>query len=445
MSQKFEFGGQFKKTLLVLAVVGLVFGSLFAILHGVKHPETHFGRFWGNLLINTYYFAGISVVGLFFVAAHQLGYSGWHTVFKRIPLAMGTFQYVAFILFVIITGGIYLHYHHLYGHWSDPEHVDALVRPKLGFLNLYGLFVLGFVGLWALMAFYMNKNFISVSSWKEYSRTKVLSAVFLLIFGVSSSVLSWYVIMSLDPHWYSTLFGWYNLASYACAGFAMMILIIVGLKQTGYLPHVDENHVHDLGKYLFGFSVFWTYLWFSQFLLIWYANIPEATVWYAKRFDVPLFKGLFYVTLVINFFFPLLGLMKRESKRKFVTMGFISVMVIIGHYLDFYQMVMVEPMGVPHHVEHHDEKSASAIQQTVEEGVLFAAAGSHSDVKLVAEHHNDHGAHDIKTYASLGFAELFMFVGFLGLFLFMTFNKLSGNELEIKEDPYLEESLHHHI
>jgi hypothetical protein len=185
----------------------------------------------------------------------------------------------------------------LYGHWSDEAHVDALVRPKLPFLNLYWLFVLGFIGLWAFMAHYMNKHFISVKNWKEYSKTKAIAAVFLLIFGVSSSVLSWYAIMSLDPHWYSTLFGWYNLASYACAGFAMMILIIVGLKTAGYLPNVNENHVHDLGKFLFGFSVFWTYLWFSQYMLIWYANIPEATIWYAKRFDVPLFKGIFFVAL----------------------------------------------------------------------------------------------------------------------------------------------------
>lgn len=444
MSQKFEFGGQFKKILLVTTLVGLLLGSLLAILHGVNHPETHYGRFWGNLLINAYYFAGISVVGLFFVAAHQLGYSGWQTVFKRIPLAMGNFQYVAFALFVVITGGIYFHYHHLYGHWSDEAHVDALVRPKLGFLKLYGVIVLGFIGLWALMANFMNKNFISVKNWKEYSRTKAISALFLLIFGVSSSVLSWYVIMSLDPHWYSTLFGWYNLASYACAGFAMMILIIVGLKTAGYLPNVNENHLHDLGKFLFGFSVFWTYLWFSQFLLIWYANIPEATIWYAKRFDVPLFKGIFFVALVINFFFPLLALMSRESKRKFATLGFVSVMVIFGHYLDFFQMVMVEPMAVPKHGAHHEDH-AKLNEQNSGESVLYAEAGGHSDVKLVAETHDDHGSHDIKTYASLGLAELFMFLGFLALFLFITFNSLSGKELEITEDPFLEESLHHHI
>ena len=248
--------------------------------------------------------------------------------------------------------------------------------------------------------------------------------------------------MSLDPHWYSTLFGWYNLASYACAGFAMMILIIVGLKSAGYLPNVNENHVHDLGKYLFGFSVFWTYLWFSQFLLIWYANIPEATVWYYKRFDVPIFKGIFFIALFINFFFPLLGLMKRESKRKFVTMGFISVMVIFGHYLDFFQMVMVEPMAVPHDTEYQALNNENMKQKDAE-SVLYAEVAGQSDSK--SEEQGVANKKDVATYASLGLPEFLMFFGFLGLFLFMTFNALSGKELEVTEDPFLEESLHHHI
>lgn len=441
MSQTFEFGGQFKKALLIIAAVGIILGSVLAFF---LSPEgTHGNRFWANLLLNGYYFAGISVVGLFFVASHHLGYSGWQTVFKKIPLAMGKFQYIAFPIFLLITAGVYFHFHHLYGHWTDASHRDPLTEAKMPFLNLFGVFVIGFFGLWAFLAYYMNKKFSSIKNWKEYSSTKVISAVFLLVFGVSSSVLSWYVIMSLDPHWYSTLFGWYNLASYACAGFAMMILIIVGLKSTGYLPNVNENHVHDLGKYLFGFSVFWTYLWFSQYMLIWYANIPEATVWYYKRFDVPIFKAIFFVALFINFFFPLLALMRRESKRKFVTMGFVSVMVIFGHYLDFFQMVMVEPMAVPHHTEEYHALNIENSKQKDTESVLYAEVAGLSDSK--SEEQGAGNKKEVATYATLGLPEFLMFFGFLGLFLFMTFNSLSGKELEVTEDPFLKESLNHHI
>ena len=107
--------------------------------------------------------------------------------------------------------------------------------------------------------------------------------------------------------------------------------------------------LHDLGKYLFGFSVFYTYLWFSQFLLIWYANIPEATIWYTKRMAEPLFKFLFFFTFLINFPLPLLVLMRRDSKRKLKVLGFVAVMMIFGHYLDFYGMVMLEPNAVVEH------------------------------------------------------------------------------------------------
>ena len=264
-----------------------------------------------------------------------------------------------------------------------------------------------------------------------------------------------------------------------------MILILLYLKSKGSYPHLDENHLHDLGKYLFGFSVFYTYLWFSQFLLIWYANIPEATIWYTKRMAEPLFKFLFFFTLLINFPLPLLVLMSRDSKRKLKVLGFVAVMMIFGHYLDFYGMVMFEPNAVvEHHEEHHGEEHGEAHIDGVDHDSHEVAAQSiadagndadvhhgeehgdvledsltygdhhadnhhgHSDAHHGEQHGHDDGHHaeePATTYAGLGFIELFIFLGFLGSFLFVTFRALDRQDLENVEDPFLKESKHHHI
>jgi len=485
MSNTFTFGSSLKKWVLGLAVIGLVLG----VILGFFFDETsHHSRLWANLLLNTYYFAGIAVTGVFFIAAHQLGYGGWHTVFKKVPIAMGRFLYVAFFLFLIIVAGMWISPEGLYSHWADPHHRDSIVLGKAPFLTrkAYTLGVVVFFGLWALFAYILSKKFVLIRNWKEYSSAKKISAGFLLVFGVSSSILSWWVIMSLDPHWYSTLFGWYNLASYFCAGFAMMILLLIGLKKMGHLPSVTEDHIHDVAKFMFGFSVFWTYLMFSQFLLIWYANIPEATVWFNKRFDIPMFKTIFFLALAINFFLPILAILKRDAKRNFWTVGFVSIMLIFGHYLDFYHMVMVEPMAAGHHGEAHGDDHADDHSDDhanlSAENILYAelvadnheegAHEVHSEEAHDEEHglmtdshaeeshaeeahgvvagaddhgHDAHGEGEVLTHAKLGLVELLFFLGFLGMFLFMTFTGLDGEDLESVEDPFLEESKNHHV
>ncbi|MGB1315116.1 MAG: hypothetical protein ACPG4Y_03795 [Chitinophagales bacterium] len=491
MSKKLEFNTKMKLNLGILMILGVI-GMVWAFFWNDGF-NSH-ARFWSNILLNTYYFAGIAVTGIFFITAHHLGYAGWQTVLKKIPMAMSKFLYVVFPIMVIITIGVFMgehdSLHNLYTHWAS-EHgmADEIVAGKKSFLNptVYAILVLGFFFLWALFAKLMHSKFMSIASLKEYKNTKALSAVFLVIFGVSSSVLSWIVVMSIDPHWYSTLFGWYNLASYFAAGFSMMALIIIYLKSKGLLEAVKEDHIHDIAKYMFGFSVFWTYLWFSQFMLIWYANIPEATVWFSKRFDVPLFKFILIFNLVINFAAPFLLILKRSSKRNFKMVSFVAVLLIIGHYLDFFGMIMLEPMNVPHHsAEKHDGHDAHGNNET--STVLYAeqageehnhdahsknaetdhenhAHETHTDAEVHEAIHNHtstdkaheashdahnadghHGEEHAKTnYASIGLPEIFIFLGFLGLFLFVVFSTLHDIELEVTEDPFLKESLHHHF
>ena len=481
----FQFSDGLKRLAYILLGLG-VLGVLLTIvvpLLGLGEWN-HGSRLWSNILLNNYYFTGMAIVGLFFLASHQLGYSGWQTLFKKVPLAMGRFAVVGLAIAALIVVGMWADLHHLYGHWT--HHSDAFTIGKQPFLTkgIYSVSVLGFFGLWALYSYLMGKRFPSITTYREYQKSKYLSATFILIFAVSTSVVSWHYVMSLDPHWYSTLFGWYNFASYACAGFAAMILILIFLKQTGHMPHLSVDHLHDLGKYLFGFSVFWTYLWFSQFMLIWYANIPEATAWYTKRMEVPLFKILMFVALIINFALPLLVLMKRDSKRQLGTLGFVAVMVIIGHYLDFYGMMMFEPNAVPHHAEHADHgdghDDAHALNFSELEVLYLADAGGHADSHTDeahddhaghddhadhdghadGDHHDDaahagthgddhhddgHGGHEATHYAKLGLAEIFIFLGFLGGFILVVFSSLNGQVVESTDDPFIKESAHHHI
>jgi Ni/Fe-hydrogenase subunit HybB-like protein len=199
-------------------------------------------------------------------------------------------------------------------------------------------------------------------------------------------------MLSLDPHWFSTLFGWYNFATFWVAGLSMIALIIIHLKKNGHFTHVNENHLHDLGKFMFAFSIFWTYLWFSQFMLIWYADIPEEVTYYMDRYTnyaVP-----FFSLIVINFAFPILLMMSRDAKRNFKFIRLAAVVIIFGHWLDVFIMVMP--------------------------GTVKGAWG-------------------------FGFLEIGMLAGFVGAFMFVVLNALSKAALVPKNHPFLEESEHHHV
>ena len=153
--------------------------------------------------------------------------------------------------------------------------------------------------------------------------------------------------MSISAHWFSTMYSWYTFASTFVAGMALMTLFVIYLKNKDYLEYANKEHLHDLGKFQFAFSIFWTYLWFSQFMLIWYANISEETIYFKSRFEGA-YTGIFYLNLTINFLAPLLIYMRRSSKRNYAIVTFMSVALLFGHWLDFYQMVFGSPF--PDHV-----------------------------------------------------------------------------------------------
>lgn len=447
--------------MIALGVIGMIF-TFFV------YPENEHSRFWSNLLLNTYLFTGVSLVGLFFVAGHQQGWGGWITALKRVPEAMASFIYVITFFGVLIILGTYFDWHNLYAHWSHHQN-EAAIKGKSALLNknTWSLINLCFYAAWVVLIYFYRKTSQDEDNGTVYAanlkKLRRLAAIFLVVFGVSESIFSWTMVMSIDPHWYSTLFGWYNFASYTCVGIAFMVLIVLYLRSRGYLKLVNENHLHDLGTFMFGFTVFWMYLWFSQFMLQWYANVPEDTIFWLKRWNVGWFKFWFYAVLVVCFVVPFLFLLARGAKRRTGRMVLMALVVIFGHYMDFYNLIMFEPNSIEKEESHVEAKEAKLITPNQHTTVLYAEAEhGTSDSKVEEkttestaatkaheqkgkEHVEVEGGHLPTHYAGLGFPELTIFIGFVGLFLFWVFNTLSKSSLVPTNDAYLKESMNHHI
>ena len=341
--ETFVFSSRAKITTLSLMGVGVLCLLLTFFADG---GEGHHMRFWTNFLHNTVFFVGIAAIAGFALAAFTTAYAGWFVQFKRLWETFGTFLLPGLFLLGVIIVGLFTHGHHLY-HWNDDATVasDAILQNKEPFLNKYWYTfgTIGFVGLWY---FFIGKlRNISIAedlagrdtTFSHYKRYKLYAAIFLPIFGFTSAAMIWQWIMSIDSHWYSTMFAWYASASLFVAMTALTIMLLIYLKSRGYFPGVNQEHFHDLGKYLFAISIFWTYVWFSQFMLIWYANVGEETIYFRERMDN--YPVLFWANLGLNFLLPFLVLMRNDTKRKMGTLFFASALVFFGHWLDFFSMI----------------------------------------------------------------------------------------------------------
>ena len=442
--ERFEFTAKAKKNLVITIVVGLILAvvGIIALQQGGGHGDAgshdavemshegghgeaaashseasegggaHHGsptwlkRVYSNLWINTVFFAGLGLIGVFFFAIQYAAQAGWSAGIKRIPLAFGSWLPIAFISIVamyFLAGHDIFHWTHasLYG----PEG-DEIIKGKAGYFFFpmeggtfpafwFGRLIL-FFGVWYLLFTKLRKLAYSEDlegGTEKWYKMRKLAAIFLVFFAFSSSMAAWDWVMSIDTHWFSTMFGWYNFASWWVAGLALTTFIVVTLKDKGYLSVVNENHIHDLGKFVFAFSIFWTYIWFSQFLLIYYAHIPEETVYFMDRWKGP-YAGFFYFNLAINFFFPFLMLMTRDAKRHSRILKVVCPAIVVGHWFDFYLMITPGTM---------------------------------------------------KFDGGLGFLEVGLFMVFIGSFLFVVLRQIAKAPLFAKNHPMLNESLHHHI
>lgn len=376
LDEQYEFTSESKRRLIIGIVAGVALVGLGAYLlasgvgsheaheaaHGAghEHAGSHHEykwttRLWANVWLNAVYFTGVSVIGMFFISYNYLAQAGWSSVFKRIPEAMPAFLPVTGIIMLavfFIAGHDLFHWTHegLYDP-SSPE-FDPIINGKKGFLNtpfylirMVAYFVLWY-GLWRVIRnFSLQEDLYGGTEY--YEKSIKYGTAFLVVFAVTSSTSAWDFVMAIDTHWFSTMFGWYTLASWHVTGLAVIALTVISLKEQGYLKVVTQNHLHDLGKFMFAFSIFWTYVWFSQFMLIYYANLPEETIYYRERFSGygEKYLATFFINLFLNFAFPFLVLMTRDAKRTPIFMKIACWGIIVGHYFDFYNNIMPGTVG----------------------------------------------------------------------------------------------------
>ena len=369
--------------------------------HDSSHDEHLFHQLsnkpWAAFYVAAFFFFMISLGVLAFYAIQRAAQAGWSPVLYRVMEGITAYLLPGGIVIIVILALSGMHLNHLFI-WMDPEVVahDELIAGKTGYLNVpfflvrAVLFLLG----WTTYRYFSRKFSLAQDQSDNISNHKKnfrISAAFLVFFIYSESVMSWDWIMSIDPHWFSTLFGWYVFASMIVSGVTTIALITIYLKSKGYLEFVNDSHIHDLGKFMFGFSVFWTYLWFSQFMLIWYSNIPEEVTYFMTRIED--YNLPFFGMVVMNFIFPLLILMNSDYKRinYFIVMA--GIVVILGHYMDVYNMIMPSAVG---------------------------------------------------DQWFIGVAEIGGFLFFLGLFIFIVFSELTKAPLFAKGDPYMGESERFH-
>lgn len=460
--KEFTFEAKQKNMLLITGVIGI---ACLAASY-IWDPTANHTRFWTNLLHNASFFALISFTATFAIAATTLAYAGWNVAFRRIWEAISLILPLGLVCLLLVGLGAAGHLHHLY-HWADKEAVanDEILTGKSGFLNIFWYFfaVIGFGGMWYFFAKKFRSNSLaqdedSDASYPWYKKQKFWAAIFMPLAGFSSAAAIWLWLMSLDAHWYSTMYAWYTTASAFVSMICITILLLVYLKGKGYFTEVTVEHLHDLGKFLFAFSVFWTYLWFSQYMLIWYANIGEETIYFHQRMGE--FPVLFYGNLVLNFVLPFLILIRNDTKRKVGTLTFVAIFVLFGHWVDFFQMTKIGPYksALEHHAHSaagnevgkkgNDSHAPSTGHESATHDTHAAVADSH------AEAHDTHEEETPKYFqynpdvtAGFGipsFFELGTFLGFLAIFIFFVLRQLERAALVPKNDPYLEETLHHH-
>ncbi len=334
----FKFVKKLKTWLAIAAFLGIV-----ALIWGVFIEQAPASRIWANLWLNALMFLFLGLGALFFWTVNTLGESAWQINIQRILEAMAMTIPFSIFFFLISFPGLKDLFE-----WTHTEHLDDLLKEKTPYLNLpfwITRLVIYFV-FWSFFAIILRRISLrnDISPHEKYlSRVRRISGWFMVFFAISSSMAAWDWLMSIDAHWFSTLYGWYIFSGMFVSAIAVIIIITIVFKKLNILPNVNKEHLHDLGKYLFGFSIFWAYLWLSQYLLIWYSNIPEETVYYVER--TTHFNTLFYTNLIINLGIPFLALMTRNSKRQSFVLGGVALVVLLGHYIDLYLAIIPGAVG----------------------------------------------------------------------------------------------------
>ncbi|MGZ5280693.1 MAG: quinol:cytochrome C oxidoreductase [Bacteroidia bacterium] len=410
MIEKFVFSNKARNTAIAVSAIGLIL-----VIIGIFYHDGQNVRFWANFLLSNFYFTAVSVTAVAWIAINYIANAGWHTALKRIPEAMSGYLPFGAAGMLILVGASFIGDHHngLYAiyewlhldsegflHHHGEKVKDVVLQGKSGFLNLTFFLVRMTIifALWITFRTLIRRFSLKEDAeggLKNHNNSIKTSAVFIAVFALSFCLAGFDWLMSIEPHWYSTIYSVNIFAGAFVTTITIIMIIVVLMKRNGYMSYINDSHLHDLGKFMFGISIFWAYTWVSQFLLIWYANLPEETPYYLRRLQGG-WKYVFFLNLFINFVTPLLALMTRNAKRSYTYLMSIGFILLCGRFIDWYLAIMPG-----------------------------SAANAHQ--------------------AGFGFYEIGFFMFFGGIFAFVVGTKLTKANLVPVNHPYLEESLHHEI
>lgn len=386
MEEKIKLSRRYIAGTLIMVAVGIA-----ALLVAFSNDPD---RAWANFLLNNVYFVSLSVGAMFFLAIQRVTHSGWSAGFIRVPEAMGGFLPVAAVLFLVMILGAKSLYH-----WSHAEAMvhDPLLAHKAPFLNLpfWSMRMVFYFALWILMTLLMRRLSLKedqVGGLDLFNKGNHYAKIFIFIVLITFTfaMIDW--VMSIDAHWYSTIFAIKNFVAAFHHAAIVITFIVILMNQRGYFPFLNKSHLGDFSRYIFMLGIIWGYFWFTEFMLIWYANIPEETAYFLPRIRGEGWSFFFYANIAINWFLPFVLLMPKATARNKVVLKIVIPLLIVGQFIDLYLQIFPGTIG--------------------------------SQV--------------------LGFQEIGMFIGFAGLFMLVTGFMLTRANLYPVNHPYLEESQGHH-
>lgn len=385
MDEKYSISPRLKYIAAIFVFIGIVTAS-FGLYFEPKIT-------WANLLLNNYYFIAIAIGATFFYAIQYIVQAGWSAQFMRVPLAFGSYLTYAGVLILFLIFGMNSLYH-----WSLPDAgaLDVLIEHKAPYLNIPFFFIrlIIFFSLWIIMTRLMiwaSKKEDKFGGQKYFHKSEFFSKIYIFILALTFSLLTFDLIMSIDVHWFSTIFAVKNFVAGFYHAVAIIVFVIILLNRKGFYDNLNKSHLRSFSNYIFILSLIWGYLWFMQFLVIWFANIHEETIYYITRTQGK-WAIFFYLNIILNWAIPFIVLMSGKLKESKPVLIIVCIILIIGQWVDLYLQIMPGTVG-------------------------------ESDI---------------------GFIEVGIFGGFAGLFIIIVTWSLGRIPLIPKNHPYLKESMNHH-
>ncbi len=326
--------GRFGSTALIVGIIGLVLSAV--------GWTTDARQFFHSYLVAFVFWMTIALGGLFFVMLHHLVNAKWSIVIRRFGESLMMVIPFMLILFIPVLFGIKDIFD-----WSDPQVVasDHLLMGKAAFLNIpfFIIRALFYFCIWIVLAFLLNKLSLQqneAATREQIRRARIISAPGMILFALTLTLASFDWLMSLDARWYSTIFGAYIFSGSFLAMLALTTFIIIRLQNNGVLREsITMEHYHDLGKLMFAFVIFWGYMAFSQYLLIWYGNIPEETVWFLHRWEGS-WRTVSLIIVFGHFVIPFFILFPQSTKRNKSVMTVMTIWILVMHWMDIHWIVM---------------------------------------------------------------------------------------------------------